>query len=68
MIDSPTSSDPNLKKSGTTAHVTLSEAVKDIWETEGPQGFFAGLLPRLGIVSIGGMFYFLAAAFVEQQF
>lgn len=43
----------------------LSEAVKEVYQQNGWKGFYAGLGPRLAIVSIGGMIYFAAASIIE---
>ena len=46
---------------------TLLSAVKGIWEQEGGAGFFRGLVPRLLIVTLGGIVYFYVADVVLEQ-
>jgi solute carrier family 25 S-adenosylmethionine transporter 26 len=64
---SPTgsSAESRTTSSGASAN-PFAAACADIWQSSGWQGFFAGLVPRLLIVSIGGTVYFLAAALVED--
>ena len=40
---------------------SLLMVVRDIWEVEGIAGFFRGLIPRLLIVTTGGVVYFYVA-------
>ena len=46
---------------------SLLSAVKGIWDQEGGAGFFSGLVPRLLIVTLGGIVYFYVAAVVLEQ-
>lgn len=55
-----------IKESSKKESRFLKEVIQ-VYKEEGIPGFFAGLLPRLAIVSIGGMIYFLAAAVVEKE-
>jgi hypothetical protein len=41
--------------------------VKGIWDQEGGAGFFNGLVPRLLIVTLGGIVYFYVADVVLEQ-
>jgi len=45
---------------------SVLRCASEIYSSEGLAGFFVGLKPRLLIVSIGGMFYFFAAVFVDS--
>lgn len=42
-------------------------ATQEVYQQQGWKGFYSGLLPRLGIVSVGGMVYFLAASAIEDK-
>lgn len=46
---------------------SLLSAVKGIWDQEGGAGFFSGLVPRLLIVTLGGIVYFYVADVVLEQ-
>jgi solute carrier family 25 (mitochondrial S-adenosylmethionine transporter), member 26 len=46
---------------------SIVQACQSIYQTTGWKGFFAGLLPRLGIVSIGGMVYFFGADLFQES-
>lgn len=46
---------------------TLRSVAKGIWEQEGVAGFFRGLVPRLLIVTLGGIVYFYVADVVLEQ-
>ena len=59
---SSASSSSNINSSS-----TLLSAVKGIWEQEGGAGFFRGLVPRLLIVTLGGIVYFYVADVVLEQ-
>jgi len=68
----PTSSGEGSIEEGSSSHSinsssSLLSAVKGIWDQEGGAGFFSGLVPRLLIVTLGGIVYFYVADVVLEQ-
>jgi solute carrier family 25 (mitochondrial S-adenosylmethionine transporter), member 26 len=59
--------DESLRENAVVESSNVGTIVRNIYEKEGLKGFFVGLLPRLALVSIGGMIYFWAATLVEQM-
>jgi len=67
----PTSSGEGSIEEGSSHSInsssSLLSAVKGIWDQEGGAGFFSGLVPRLLIVTLGGIVYFYVADVVLEQ-
>jgi hypothetical protein len=61
------SSSSSSSRSSINSSSTLLSAVKGIWDQEGGAGFFSGLVPRLLIVTLGGIVYFYVADAVLEQ-
>ena len=66
-VEEDSSSSSASSSSNINSSSTLLSAVKGIWEQEGGAGFFRGLVPRLLIVTLGGIVYFYVADVVLEQ-
>lgn len=63
MTTSPSTTKQNV---GLLDRIPIIAAGKEVYQKTGFIGFFAGLLPRLTIVSVGGTVYFFAAEYVKE--
>lgn len=66
-IEEDSSSNSSSSSHSINSSSTLLSAVKGIWDQEGGAGFFSGLVPRLLIVTLGGIVYFYVADVVLEQ-
>jgi hypothetical protein len=72
MLRPTSSGEGSIEEGSSSSHSinsssSLLSAVKGIWDQEGGAGFFSGLVPRLLIVTLGGIVYFYVADVVLEQ-
>eukprot|EP01039_Chlorochromonas_danica_P006286 gene6286-6931_t len=68
LMTAPVESHHHTSSSSWMMNQPFLRACWEVYRSSGLGGFFAGLLPRLAIVSFGGMVYFYAAQIVEDSF
>lgn len=61
-----TNSGMKVHGSSSTNTRSIAQVCAELWEDQGWRGFYAGMVPRLLIVSVGGMVYFSAAEIIES--